>query len=150
MSFQYWQMNFQASRCLLRRSEKKKKVSRCFLCLLTHLMLFVLTADQSQDNEILTLSLSGKLWVFQTSQEEIFVFNVRMVTVNQAERCYTSCDSSLYMKRRQDRQGAIADDPDTQYPVMFYRQSLLPDAVQRPTGINCSQQTRVQQLVLSG
>lgn len=47
--------------------KKKKKVSRCFLCLLTHLMLFVLTADQSQYNEILTLSFSGKLGVFQTS-----------------------------------------------------------------------------------
>lgn len=35
-----------------------KNVSRCFPHLLTHPVLFVLTADQSQDNENLTLSIS--------------------------------------------------------------------------------------------
>lgn len=35
-----------------------KKVSRCFPHLLTHPVLFVFTADQSQDNENLTLSIS--------------------------------------------------------------------------------------------
>lgn len=35
-----------------------KKVSVCFPHLLTHPVFFVLTADQSQDNEILTLSIS--------------------------------------------------------------------------------------------
>lgn len=35
-----------------------EKVSRYFPHLLTHSVLFVLTADQSQDNETLTLSIS--------------------------------------------------------------------------------------------